>query len=165
MKSVVMSLVARLNSKLLLLVNLLTVFLFISMTLIVFGQVVMRYLFNSSIFWGEEFARYSMIWITFLGAALGVSKGEHTRIDFFIKLLPIKLKKGMEIFNRLLSITFLLAISYYSLSMLTNTMNLKSPALEIPVGVVHSVLPFAGFVMSIYLVIEIIQILSGQKEE
>jgi len=157
--------VERLSNGTLKLINLLAIFIFICMTLITFGQVVTRYAFNFSIFWGEEFARYAMIWVTFLGAALGVSKGEHTRIDFFIKLLPKNLKKGMEILNRLLCITFLVVISYYTISMLPNTMNLNSPALNVPVGIVHSILPFSGILMSFYLLIEIIQIITGRREE
>lgn len=42
------------------------VIIFASMTIIVFTQVVMRYIFDAIIIWAEEFLRYGMIWIIFL---------------------------------------------------------------------------------------------------
>lgn len=146
-------------------INLLIFLLFVSMTLMVFIQVVLRYGFDGNIFWSEEFARYSMIWIAFLGAAVGIKHNEHTRIDFFVKLLPQKASKIIEILNRLLCIFFVAFISYSSITLLENLMNLKTPSLQIPVGIVHLALPVSGVIMIVYLIIQIILLIKNEEEE
>lgn len=53
-----------------------------AISFIIFIQVVFRYVFNNSLFWSEELGRYLLIWITFLGAAVGVNRSAHIGIDF-----------------------------------------------------------------------------------
>lgn len=142
--------------------NTLTVILFACMTIIVFSQVVLRYGFNSNIFWAEEFSRYSMIWIAFLGSAIGIKHNDHTRIDFFVKLLPTKIQLVMEVINRMICIFFVAFITYSSITMLENTLKLKTSSMQIPVGLVHLVLPIAGFLMIAYLIIQIIYLLKNK---
>lgn len=47
------------------------------MVVLVFGNVVLRYFFNSGITWSEEMSRYLFIWLTFLGA-IGAFKTKNT---------------------------------------------------------------------------------------
>ena len=47
------------------------VFLMSFMTLLVFVQVVMRYVFNNSLSWSEELARYTFIWLIYIGISYG----------------------------------------------------------------------------------------------
>lgn len=146
-------------------INVLIFLLFVCMTVMVFTQVILRYGFDSNIFWAEEFSRYSMIWIAFLGAAVGIKHNEHTRIDFFVKLLPRKVSKMIEILNRLLCIFFVAFITYSSITLLENLMNLKTPSLQIPVGLVHLALPVAGVIMIAYLIVQIILLVKNVEEE
>ena len=46
-----------------------------SMVLILGAQVFTRYVFNWSIFWNEEFARYSLLWIIFLALGIAYEEG------------------------------------------------------------------------------------------
>ncbi|WP_110648854.1 TRAP transporter small permease [Salinicola peritrichatus] len=140
----------------------LTFLLFIAMVIAVFGQVVMRYLFGTSVFWAEEFARYAMVWIAFLGASMGVVEGAHTKIDFFINRLPQGVKKGVFIFNNVLCILFLSCISYYVVAALSYTMGTLSPAMRIPMGLMHLILPVSGVLMSVYLLIDTYRLLRNQ---
>lgn len=140
-------------------VSFLTILLFIAMTIMVFIQVVLRFIFDSSILWAEEFSRYAMVWLGFLGATIGVKYHEHTRIDFFIKLLPKRFKKLIEILNKILCIIFLGVITYYSIMMFENTFKLLTPAMQIPVGLVHSILPVTGIIMIIHLLFQIVDII------
>lgn len=146
-------------------INVLTVLIFVLMTVVVFLQVVLRYVFDSNIYWAEEFARYSMIWIAFLGAAIGIRYGEHTRIDFFINRLSATGKKVMEIVNKIICMIFIGVISYYSITMLGNTMNLLTPSMQIPVGIVHLILPLSGIVMIVYLLCQTIELISDTNKQ
>ncbi|UOR11363.1 TRAP transporter small permease [Halobacillus amylolyticus] len=145
-------------------VSFLTIILFIAMTIMVFTQVVLRFVFDSSIIWAEEFSRYAMVWLAFLGATIGIRHEEHTRIDFFLKLLPKKLKKLMEIVNKILCVIFLGVITYYSIIMFESTFSLLTPAMKIPIGLVHSILPATGIIMIVYILIQIVDIIKFEKE-
>lgn len=136
--------------------------LFVAMIISVFGQVVMRYVFGDSVFWAEEFSRYAMIWICFLGASMGVKDGSHTQIDFFINHLPKNIKKWIQIFNKSICIVFLAFISYYVVAALSYTMGTLSPAMRIPIGLVHLALPISGAVMAIHLLLDIYRLLHNK---
>ena len=56
-------------------------------------QVVMRYLFNSSLIWAEELCRYILIWQTFLLVGLAYQKGELVAVE----IVPLMLKPGWRI--------------------------------------------------------------------
>lgn len=146
-------------------INILTTFIFVSMTVITFSQVVLRYVFDANIHWADEFARFGMVWIAFLGAAIGVKYGEHTRIDFFIKLLPKQGKVFMEIVNKILSMVFLGIISYFSITSLGDMMTMMSPSLKVPTGIVHLIIPITGVIMIVYLLFQAIDIYKNRHAE
>ncbi|MFC2947666.1 TRAP transporter small permease [Virgibacillus sediminis] len=147
------------------LINILIIVIFVSMTVIVFTQVVLRYVFDMNISWADEFSRYGMVWIAFLGATIGVKYGEHTRIDFFIKLLPKKGRVFIEITNKIISVVFLGVISYFSVTSLGDMMTMMTPSLQIPTGIVHLVIPICGGLMIIYLVLQAIDIFRNRNEK
>lgn len=51
-------------------------------------QVVSRYAFDLPLVWVEEFATYSFIWATFLGASLALKLGRHVKIETAVLLAP-----------------------------------------------------------------------------
>lgn len=65
----------------------LSVLLLASMVLMVFGNVVLRYAFNSGITVSEELSRWAFVWMTFLGAILAVKEGAHLGTDIVIARL------------------------------------------------------------------------------
>lgn len=140
----------------------LTFILFSAMTLIVFIQVVSRYVFGSSIFWAEEFARYSMIWIAFLGTAMGIKEDAHTKIEFFVNLLPLSLQKVVNVINCVLCIIFVGVISYFAIEMMAFTMQTLSPSLRIPLGLIQMILPISSVLMIIYLIGQIVKSIKMQ---
>jgi TRAP-type C4-dicarboxylate transport system permease small subunit len=57
----------------------------IATILIVFFEVLMRYVFRAPLITSVEFARLGFVWSCFLGAALGVKRGSHIRFVFFLE--------------------------------------------------------------------------------
>ncbi len=55
--------------------------------LLVIG-VVFRYLLNAPITWADEIVRYSLIWMTFAGAALATRDDKHIMVDVIDLMLP-----------------------------------------------------------------------------
>ena len=62
------------------------------MALLVFGNVVLRYGFDTGIAVSEELARLLFVWMVFLGAILASRQHAHIGFDSFVKMLPRPLK-------------------------------------------------------------------------
>jgi TRAP-type C4-dicarboxylate transport system permease small subunit len=83
--------------------------LFGAMTIIIFIQIVGRYVLPIPYSWTEELARYLMIWGAFIGACSLIRTGENISVDFFIEKLPVKLKNRI---NDVIEIIIFFLIAY-----------------------------------------------------
>jgi len=61
--------------------------LLLGMVLMVFGNVVLRYAFNSGIVVSEELSRFFFVWLTFLGAIVAMHEGSHLGMDSLVARL------------------------------------------------------------------------------
>ena len=64
------------------------------MVVMVFGNVVLRYGFNSGITVSEELSRWLFVWMTFLGAVVAIRKHGHLGTDMMVSKLPLAGKKA-----------------------------------------------------------------------
>jgi TRAP-type transport system small permease protein len=69
------------------LLELLLVVLLAAMVLMVFGNVVLRYGFNSGITFSEELSRWAFVWMTFLGAIIALKENGHLGTDMLVSRL------------------------------------------------------------------------------
>lgn len=63
-------------------------FCLIAMVIMVFGNVVLRYGFDSGIVMSEELSRFAFIWLVFVGAVVAMHEGAHLGVDSLVKALP-----------------------------------------------------------------------------
>lgn len=71
------------------LIELVMVVCIATMLVMVFGNVVLRIFFNTGIDLSEEIPRFAFVWMTFLGAIIGMRKRAHLGVDIVVKLLPV----------------------------------------------------------------------------
>lgn len=78
--------------------------LLLGMVLMVFGNVLLRYAFNSGIQVSEELSRFFFIWLTFIGAIVAMREGAHLGMDAMVsklgrrgKLVCLTLCQGMTL--------------------------------------------------------------------
>jgi TRAP-type C4-dicarboxylate transport system permease small subunit len=76
------------------LLEVLVVVFMVAMVVMVFGNVVLRYGFNSGISISDEMSRYCFIWLTYVGAMVAMREGGHLGVDTLVKHLPINGKKA-----------------------------------------------------------------------
>lgn len=107
------------------------------MSILVFSNVIMRYVFNSALTWTDEAARYLYIWVIFCGALIAYRENSHLGVDFLVQKLSIKGKKTLFFINNLiiLFILGLFIVGAWSYVMITRDQ--WSPALDIPLGIVY----------------------------
>ena len=76
------------------LLEFLVVILMLAMVAMVFGNVFLRYAFNSGITISDEMSRYCFIWLTYIGAMVAMREGGHLGVDTLVKHLPRGGKKA-----------------------------------------------------------------------
>ncbi len=84
------------------LLTLITVVCLFLMVIMVFGNVVMRYAFNSGITVSEELSRWLFLWLIFLGASVAVHEQAHMGSDMVMEKLPPKLQRIGAVIGQLL---------------------------------------------------------------
>lgn len=75
------------------LLELLVVICMVAMVFMVFGNVVLRYGFNSGISISDEMSRYCFIWLTYIGAMVAMREKGHLGVDTLVRRLPLGGKK------------------------------------------------------------------------
>lgn len=120
----------------------LLVFFSAVMVAVIFLQVVMRQL-DSSLSWSEELARYCFIWLVYIGISYGVKKDRHIKVDVALLLLKEKGKIILTIISNLLFIVFAVFVIRYGFDIASQLLNFgqKSPANQIPMGLVYMATP------------------------
>jgi TRAP-type C4-dicarboxylate transport system permease small subunit len=72
------------------------------MVVLVFGNVVLRYGFNSGIAVSEEVSRWLFVWLCFMGAVVAMKDGAHLGTDMLVSRLPVAGKKACMVLGHLL---------------------------------------------------------------
>lgn len=131
--------------------------LLVSMTLLVFVEVVMRFGFNTGIHWAQEVTLSLAAWFVLFGASYGVKVGCHIGVDVFVKLLPRPIHRALTILAVLLCLGYCGLILWGSITYLELMMRIgvEMEDLPVPKWVPMSILVI-GFVL---LIIRFLQLL------
>ncbi len=119
------------------------------MSVATFGNVVLRYVFNSPIQWAEEFSRYAFIWVVFLGAAACSKRRTHIVIDAVTALLPPRGRALCALAVETVVVFLMGAITYYGYTLCTMATQATS-TLKIPQYVVYAVVPFSAALIGVH---------------
>lgn len=72
------------------------------MVVAVFGNVVLRYAFDTGIAASEEIARLMFVWLIFLGAILALRRHAHLGVEMVQARLPRKLRRACAVLSHVL---------------------------------------------------------------
>ena len=124
-------------------------------TLGVFIQVVLRYLFATSFLWGEELSLFAFIWCVFLGSAVCSWRHTHFSFDIFSELLTGRAAGMQRLLVDLcvLVVTITMAVTGWQFSQMSIAR--LSPALGITLLVPTIVIPLSGALMSLVCLMDI----------
>ena len=140
--------------------------IFIFMTILLFVQVVTRFVIHFSFTWTEEISTILFVWMTYLGIAAAVLRRKHLKIDAFVEAMPFKVKKALLIISNVVFIVFCFYIIFPLVNIVENyaSRGAGTPILDIPNAVAYGMLPICFALTAIRLVQEIIR-LAHEKEE
>ena len=137
-----------------------------AMVVLVFTNVVLRYVFNSGIATSEELSRWLLVWLTFLGAIVALRQHAHLGVDTLVRALPPRGKLVCFVLSYLLMlyVNGLLTLGSWKQAVLT--FGDSAPASNISVGLFFysSGLVF-GVSAAVILLLDLVRVLSGSASE
>ncbi|MFC0559461.1 TRAP transporter small permease [Halalkalibacter alkalisediminis] len=122
--------------------------MFVSLTAGVF----FRYYLNSPLFWSDEFAIFTLVWLTFLGGSMSIKRQQTAAVTILVDKLNEKLRKLVASIGFFIVFLFCLFIVYYSFIWLSspNIVLQKSNSMQIPMIYPYLSVPLGFFFMSIH---------------
>ncbi len=125
-----------------------------AMVLLIFLQIIFRFILNLPLRWTEETARYAMILLIYLSACSGVKKEKHIRIEAIHNALPQKAALVYWVISNIIWMLFNLVMIVYGINMAgyIYSTGQVSPVLHLPMGILYMVIPVCFTIMEIRIV-------------
>jgi TRAP-type C4-dicarboxylate transport system permease small subunit len=120
------------------------------MVMLLFIQVVGRYVFEDPPDWTEELARAVFIYVTFIGGALAIVRNAHLRIESLHERLAPRTKMALDIVLVSIGIVFLAATLYYSIGLLTRLAHQPMTSVPVSKAFVFAAVPIGCALMLVY---------------
>jgi TRAP-type transport system small permease protein len=135
------------------------------MVALVFGNVVLRYAFNSGITISEELSRWLMVWLTFLGAVVALREHAHLGVDALVRALPAAGKRICFVLSYVLMLyaDWLLLAGSWRQTIITA--GDRAPATNLSVGLFYSAGIVFGVSAGIILLYELFRVITGAARE
>lgn len=123
----------------------------LSMAVAACGQVFCRYVLGTSFSWFEEGGRYLGIFITFLGASVGVRQGSHFAMDLLVNSVSPRKARFLKATIGLLSGTILSIVAGYGLKVVMRNYNFENTtaAMQLPMYLIYLPIPVFATVMAV----------------
>lgn len=144
--------------------EMLTALAFIAMVLLVFYQVLTRYLLHNPSYWSEEIVSFIFVWMSLLGASLVLSERNHMNIPVIIEKFSIKNQKYFKIFAEIIAIIFSAMVLIYGGIYLTKLSMAQSiSSFKIPLGYFYLIIPICGILNILFSIINIEEIVEESR--
>lgn len=111
------------------------------MTLAVFLQVVLRYVFATGIEGLDEVPRYLFVWLVMIGGAAAMYRLEHTALDYFRQRLPGRLRAVADVVTLGAGLALFASLLRTSFVLVPNSQLQISAGLGLPLGYVYAAVP------------------------
>ena len=126
-------------------------FTLLGLAIFVFIQVVLRYGFQFAYSWAEELGRYLTIFLTFLGASLGVKYGTHFSMEALVQNLPPRYRHLVQGFVSFACGTFFLLVIYFAWLQITklHKYGASTATLNLPMYVPYIPIPLFSITLAL----------------
>ena len=132
---------------------------------VVFYQVFGRYVLNSSPTWTENLAIVLVLYVTMLGAAVGVRDAGHISLESLMVLLPPTARRKLEILIYAAVGAFGIAMAYNGWVLGWSVANYTMPNLHVSEAVRYVPLVLSGVLIALFSIEHIVAILRGEEVE
>ena len=110
---------------------------------VIFVQVICRYVLQVALPWTEEFARFAFIWLIFLANAMAERQKEHFRVSYFVEQAPRRVRYVFWVFGELLIFSFFIWLFMDSLQFVKMGKRMISTVMQLRLDWIYWALPAA----------------------
>ncbi|MBY8975933.1 TRAP transporter small permease [Rhodobacteraceae bacterium NNCM2] len=119
----------------------------------IFGWLVYgRYILNDTPTWVEQVSLLLVVWITFLGTAVGVQRNNHLSVDFIREALPSRARWVMRILSDLLVLAVGITMVWQGWNLVVAGMGRAAPMLGISEAWRALAIPTCGVLITIFMI-------------
>ncbi|MCY4546895.1 MAG: TRAP transporter small permease [Defluviicoccus sp.] len=120
-------------------------------SLLLFVNVILRYVFLSALSWAEEVTMYLIVWLVFVGGSVTLRMFGHISIDLLPLALPPGGARRLKLFVSCAMLIFFAAFFYYSglHTLRVMTTGQLTPVLEAPMWLTYLAMPVGSLLMGI----------------
>ncbi|MBS1226745.1 MAG: dctQ [Proteobacteria bacterium] len=141
------------------------VFFIASMVVLVLGNVILRYGFNSGITVSEELSRWGFVWLTFTGAVIAMREHTHLGMDTVVSKLPVLGKKICYVLSHVIMIGCVLLFMSGAYDQTMINIGVEAPASGLSSGFFYGVGLFFGVPALLILLYDLYMMVSGQLKD
>ena len=141
------------------------VFFIGTMVVLVLGNVILRYGFNSGITVSEELSRWAFVWLTFTGAIIAMREHTHLGMDTVVSKLPVLGKKICYVLSHLIMICCVLLFMSGAYDQTIINIGVEAPASGLSSGFFYGVGLFFGVPALLILAYDLYMMVSGQLKD
>jgi TRAP-type transport system small permease protein len=135
------------------------------MVILVFGNVVLRYGFNSGITFSEELSRFLFVWVTFLGSTLLLKDGGHLGVHMITDRLSPRGRKVCRFVSDLLVFACCVLLTKGAWQQTLLSIDNHAPASGLSLAFVYSSTLFCGVGMGAILLHSMLRLLTGRMSD
>jgi len=137
----------------------------IIMTLIICYQVFSRFVLNYTPTWIQPLSLLLMVWIGFIGVAIGIQDNSHIQINLVVSKFPKTIQIILRKLQRFLALVFGLFMLVEGIKFSYNMKDSYISGLSLPSAVLYAVVPLSGLLVFVYLLFEFTGKWHGVEEE
>ncbi|HEY0833650.1 MAG TPA: TRAP transporter small permease [Azospirillum sp.] len=123
------------------------------MVVLVFANVVGRYLFDYSFSWVEEVTRYMMIWLAYLCAGLALRHRRHVAVELLHDALPGPAMLAVRALVVVVILGFFAAVAWYGFRYAAFAWMQSTPVLGLSLGLIYLAIPIGSLLMIVHLLL------------
>jgi TRAP-type C4-dicarboxylate transport system permease small subunit len=112
--------------------------LFWAMGGIVFLQFFTRYVLNDSVAWTEEIARYLLMWVTFVGAAVAMRRRVHIAVEVLLNFMPPRVVRILNFLIDAITLGFTSLLCWYAVTIYERMKIQKMTVIDWPMSYVYA---------------------------
>ncbi len=147
-------------------IQILSTLLAVAMLGIVLLGIFYRYVMDDSLSWYDEFAGYTLVWLTMFGSVAALARRKHISFDTLVEKLPRRARRAADVFG-------ILCVMSFSLVMLVSGWELvremaDETAISVPtfkMAWIYGVMPVTGGLMLVVGAVQLVQALSGGRRK